>query len=159
VRYLEDRIAIELDFDDCTAITLPLAKYPELRDLAPEELRRLEIGFGGVALCLNERDLHISIAGLIAASRPLTEMAVAVAASEAVANVSKVSFKEIEKAVLEIHTRLAILERSEVRYWTSALNVPEDALLKALEQARRVNRVLEPSEDGSPVASDFRPAH
>jgi len=36
------------------------------------------MGFGGSALCLEERDLHVSIAGLVSASQPLMEMAATV---------------------------------------------------------------------------------
>jgi hypothetical protein len=70
VRYLNDRKAIELEFDDSTVITLPVTKNPYLKDLTAHELGGLRVGFGGVALCLDERDLHVSIAGVLAASRP-----------------------------------------------------------------------------------------
>lgn len=71
LRYLKSRRAIQLDFSDGTAITLPIDKYGELAALTQDALSRLELGFGGSALCLNERDLHISIAGLVAESQPL----------------------------------------------------------------------------------------
>jgi hypothetical protein len=41
----------------------------------------MEVGLAGSALCLDERDLHISIAGLVFASMPLMEMAATVIAS------------------------------------------------------------------------------
>lgn len=37
--------------------------------------RRLETGYAGSALCLDERDLHVSIAGLVSASEPLMTLA------------------------------------------------------------------------------------
>ncbi|MBA5689142.1 hypothetical protein [Rugamonas apoptosis] len=37
---------------------------------------RIEVGFGGSALCLDERDLYVSIAGLVMASKPLMELSV-----------------------------------------------------------------------------------
>jgi hypothetical protein len=60
---------------------LPVKNHPELARLTPAELKRLELGFGGSALCLQTRDLHISIAGLISASMPLMEMAATMIAS------------------------------------------------------------------------------
>jgi len=33
------------------------------------------LGFGGSALCLDTHDLHISLAGMLAASQPLMDMA------------------------------------------------------------------------------------
>ena len=80
LRYLQSRRAIELDFVDGTAITLPIEKYDELAALSEDALSRLGLGFGGSVLCLDERDLHISIAGLVAASQPLKEVAAAVTA-------------------------------------------------------------------------------
>lgn len=65
LRYLQSCHAIELDFADRTAITLPIEKYEELASLSEDALSRLELGFGGSVICLNERDLHISIAGLL----------------------------------------------------------------------------------------------
>ncbi|MET0323396.1 MAG: DUF2442 domain-containing protein [Duganella sp.] len=79
LRYLRDRRAIELDFADRTAITLPIEKYHELASLSEEQLSGLALGFGGSVLCLEALDLHISIAGLMAESQPLKEVAAAVA--------------------------------------------------------------------------------
>jgi hypothetical protein len=41
----------------------------------------LQLGVGGTAICLDERDLHISIVGLVAASDSLLALATAVTAS------------------------------------------------------------------------------
>jgi hypothetical protein len=54
------------------AIGFPIRDYPELAALNEEELSRLCIGFGGKALCLDSRDLHVSIAGLVQASGELS---------------------------------------------------------------------------------------
>ena len=45
------------------------------------DLKQMAVGFGGSALCLEERDLHVSIAGLVSASLPLMEMATALVAA------------------------------------------------------------------------------
>jgi hypothetical protein len=44
------------------------------------ELEGLAIGHGGTALCLDARDLHVSIAGLVSASQPLMDLAARVIA-------------------------------------------------------------------------------
>jgi hypothetical protein len=77
VRYLAERRAIQLDFEDSTAIILPVKDYAELVDLPLDELNGLSLGFGGSALCLPQRDLYVSIAGMVAASGPLLELATA----------------------------------------------------------------------------------
>ena len=43
-------------------------------------MQALTLGFGGSALCLKARDLHVSIAGLISASQPLMDMAASLVA-------------------------------------------------------------------------------
>ncbi len=81
VHYMVDQQALMVGFADHSAIALPVANYPELAALCREELERLELGFGGSALCLEGRDLHISIAGLVSASRSLMELAATVIAA------------------------------------------------------------------------------
>lgn len=56
------------------------ANYPELSALGVAELEGLAIGYGGTALCLEARDLHVSIAWLVSASQPLMELAATVIA-------------------------------------------------------------------------------
>ena len=41
----------------------------------------MEVGFAGAAICHEARDLQVSIAGLISASKPLMDMAAVVIAS------------------------------------------------------------------------------
>ena len=81
VRYLPEFEALAVSFADKAAILLPVKKYAELARLSLAELMRIEVGFGGSALCLNECDLHVSIAGLVSASKPLMELASTVIAA------------------------------------------------------------------------------
>ena len=75
VEFLPTQKALLIGFADQCAIALPIKNYPELAHLSIQELESLELGFGGSAVCLEARDLHVSIAGLISASVPLMEMA------------------------------------------------------------------------------------
>lgn len=81
LRYLPDTRALMIIFSDQTAIVLPVENYSELATLTGEELQQLSLCFAGSALCLNDRDLHVSIAGLMTMSQPLLEVAKTVAAS------------------------------------------------------------------------------
>jgi Protein of unknown function (DUF2442) len=81
VRYVADSQTLAIGFADQTAVVLPIKNYPELARLSPSELSRLALGFAGSALCLEDQDLHVSIAGLVSASAPLMEMATTVVAS------------------------------------------------------------------------------
>ncbi|WP_455921576.1 DUF2442 domain-containing protein [Pseudomonas putida] len=82
VLFLEEFHSLLIGFADDSAVMLPVDKYPELTSLTRGELRQLEIGYAGNALCLEARDLHISIAGLVAASQPLMDMAVSLVAAQ-----------------------------------------------------------------------------
>jgi len=81
VRYLPEFEALAVSFADKAAVLLPVKKYAELARLSLAELGRVEVGFGCSALCLGERDLHVSIAGLVSASKPLMELASTVIAA------------------------------------------------------------------------------
>ena len=81
VKYLAASQALEIGFDDQSAVLLPITNYPEFAKLSPAELDRLTLGFAGSALCLEEQDLHVSIAGLVSASAPLMALAASVVAS------------------------------------------------------------------------------
>ena len=81
VQYLPAFKALLIGFADQSAVVLPVQNYPELAELSTTELEHLALGFGGSALCLDERDLHVSIAGLVSASQPLMEMAATVIAA------------------------------------------------------------------------------
>jgi hypothetical protein len=96
VKFLAELNALAIGFADGTALLLPVDKYPELNRLAAEELNQIDLGYAGGALCLEHRDLHISIAGLVLASESLMTMAASVIAarnggrsSEAKINASK----------------------------------------------------------------------
>lgn len=78
VQYLPAFKSLLISFADQSAVVLPVKNYPDLAELNTTELERLAVGFGGSALCLDERDLHVSIAGLVSASQPLMEMAATV---------------------------------------------------------------------------------
>ena len=81
VQYLPKFESLLSGFVDFSAVALPVKNYPELAQLSRAELDHLALGFGGSALCLDERDLHVSIAGLVSASKPLMEMAATVIAA------------------------------------------------------------------------------
>ena len=81
LRYLAEHNALMVSVADASAVDLPVLNYPELSALSASQLKRVVLGMGGSALCLDEEDLHVSIAGLVAASAPLRSMAVTVAAS------------------------------------------------------------------------------
>jgi hypothetical protein len=70
VQYLPAFKSLLISFADQSAVVLPVKNYPDLAELNTTELERLAVGFGGSALCLDERDLHVSIAGLVSASQP-----------------------------------------------------------------------------------------
>jgi len=75
LQYVPQLQSLLFGFADHSAVALPVGNYPELAALNSAELQALTLGFGGSALCLEARDLHISIAGLVSASAPLMEMA------------------------------------------------------------------------------------
>lgn len=79
-QYLPALKSLLIGFADRTAVVVPVKNYPELAALSLTELKHLSVGFGGSALCLQARDLHVSIAGLISASPHLMDMATTVAA-------------------------------------------------------------------------------
>jgi hypothetical protein len=80
LRYLPPMKALLVLFADKSAVALPVRNYPELSVLSVAQLKRVSLGMGGSALCLEEEDLHVSIAGLVAASAPLRRMAITIAA-------------------------------------------------------------------------------
>jgi hypothetical protein len=81
VQYVPVLKALLISFADHSAVALPIQNYPELARLNEEELNGLELGFAGSALCLETRDLHVSISGLMSASQPLMEMAASLIAA------------------------------------------------------------------------------
>lgn len=81
VRYLADLQSLLIGFTDSSAVVLPIKNYPELEALVAADLDEFEIALGGSTLCLAEKDLHLSIAGLVLASEPLMEMATTLVAA------------------------------------------------------------------------------
>lgn len=81
VQYLSQSELLIITLADRSAVALPVQLYPELNSLSQAERMRLKLGIGGIAICLDEKDLHISIVGLVAASESLMALSVAVTAS------------------------------------------------------------------------------
>lgn len=81
LQYVPQLQSLLFGFADHSAVALPVRNYPELAALDDAELQALTLGFGGSALCLQARDLHISIAGLVSASQPLMDMAASLVAA------------------------------------------------------------------------------
>ena len=81
VSYVSALKSLLVGFADHSAVALPVRNYSELADLSAADLKGLEVGFGGSALCLDKHDLHISIAGMVAASASLMAMATTVVAA------------------------------------------------------------------------------
>jgi hypothetical protein len=77
VQYLPALGALLAGFVDQSAVLLPVKNYPELAALSQAELEQMTLGFRGSALCLDARDLHVSIVGLVSASQPLMALAAA----------------------------------------------------------------------------------
>ena len=80
VQYVPQLGSLLFSFLDHSAVALPVSNYPELADLNESDLQALSLGFGGSAVCLKARDLHMSIASLVSASQPLMDMAASLVA-------------------------------------------------------------------------------
>ena len=78
---MPDSKSLLIGFADNSAVVLPVKNYPELAKLKRVQLENLALGFAGSALCLEEKDLHVSIAGLVSASAPLMAMAATIVAT------------------------------------------------------------------------------
>lgn len=74
LRYLPEPGLLLVTLEDGVSIGLPVANYPEFAVLTPAQLARVSLGLQGAALCLDEADLHVSLAGLIRASASLMDM-------------------------------------------------------------------------------------
>ncbi|AKV04975.1 MULTISPECIES: DUF2442 domain-containing protein [Pseudomonas] len=79
VTFLEPCLAVS--FIDGSGVLLPVEHYPEFDSFEVEDFADLKVGFSGTALCHEGKDLHVSIAGMISASKPLMDMAASVIAS------------------------------------------------------------------------------
>lgn len=68
VEYQPDSHALFVAFAEprhIAGIVLLVAAIPEFAGLSRTELEAIVLGFGGSALCLDARDLHVSLAGLV----------------------------------------------------------------------------------------------
>ena len=72
---------LAVSFEDGSGVLLPVKNYPEFDDFGSEDFAGLKVGFAGTALCHEGKDLQVSIAGMISASKPLMDMAASVVAS------------------------------------------------------------------------------
>lgn len=82
VHYVPAFKVLLFSLSDRSAVALPVSNYPELAALNDKELKSLSLGFGGSALCLDTHDLHISLAGMVSASKPLMDMAATLVATK-----------------------------------------------------------------------------
>lgn len=73
--------ALVISFEDQTSVSLPVAMFSEFSELESSQLQKLELGFAGSAITLDDADIHVSIAGLIKASEPMRNVVRAVSAS------------------------------------------------------------------------------
>ena len=70
VRYVADRDAIEIVTTRHSGFLIPLGWIGALQDVPIEELTKLEIWPDGSAIELEDRDIHISVHGLLTALLP-----------------------------------------------------------------------------------------
>jgi hypothetical protein len=72
---------LAVSFEDGSGVLLPVVNYPEFDHFDVEDFAGLTVGCAGTALCHEGKDLHVSLAGMISASKPLMAMAASVIAS------------------------------------------------------------------------------
>lgn len=68
VRYLPDRDAIEIMTTRNAGLLIPCQWIAALQDVPKEDLPRLEVWPDGSAIALEDRDIHISVHGLLTAT-------------------------------------------------------------------------------------------
>lgn len=79
VSFVEPCLAIS--FIDGSGVLLPVQHYSEFDDFKVVDYADLEICSSGTALCHEGKDLHVSVAGMISASKSLMDMAALVIAA------------------------------------------------------------------------------
>ncbi|MFJ7797667.1 DUF2442 domain-containing protein [Pseudomonas sp. NPDC096950] len=72
---------LTIRFEDGTGVLLPVKLFPEFDSFEDEDYADLKVGLSGTALCHEAKDLHVSIAGMISASKPLMNLAASVVSS------------------------------------------------------------------------------
>lgn len=70
VRYVPDRDAIEIVINRNAGFLIPRAWIGALQNVPPADLFKLEVWPDGSAIEIEERDIHISVHGLLAAILP-----------------------------------------------------------------------------------------
>jgi len=70
VRYVPDRDAIEIVVSRNAGFLIPRQWIGALQDVPPEELAKLEVWPDGSAIELEDRNIHISVNGLLTATLP-----------------------------------------------------------------------------------------
>jgi hypothetical protein len=70
VRYVPERDAIEIVTNHNAGFLIPRHWIGALQDVPPEELGKLEVWPDGSAIELEDRDIHISVHGLLTAILP-----------------------------------------------------------------------------------------
>jgi len=70
VRYVPDRDAIEIVTTRNAGFLVPRQWIGELQDVSAEDLGKLEIWPDGSAIAIEDRDVHISVLGLMTAILP-----------------------------------------------------------------------------------------
>jgi hypothetical protein len=71
VRYIPERDAIEIVTNQEGGFLIPRTWIGALQEVPPDELAKLEIWPDGSAIGLEERDIHISVDGLLLALLPI----------------------------------------------------------------------------------------
>ena len=70
VRYIPEKDAIEIITNRKSGFLIPLQWIGALQDVPTEDLRKLEVWPDGSAIELEDRDIHISVHGLLTAVLP-----------------------------------------------------------------------------------------
>jgi len=70
VRYVPDRDAIEIVTNNNAGLLIPRQWIGALQDVPTEDLRKLDIWPDGSAIEIEDRDIHISVHGLLTATLP-----------------------------------------------------------------------------------------
>ena len=70
VRYVPDRDAVEIVTTGSAGFLIPLQWIGALQDVSAADLARLEVWPDGSAIALEDRDIHISVHGLLTAILP-----------------------------------------------------------------------------------------
>ena len=72
---------ISIGFSDGSRVVLPVAGLPEFEGFSLKDFEQLEVDFAGTAVCCEAKDLHVSVTGLIATSKPMMDLATSLVAS------------------------------------------------------------------------------